>query len=358
MTQQPQATSIPVIYNIEDTEAGIPLGSMGASAVPGMAMQQPPTPQMGSAGPGTGFTAFPMTSGAGGATVAPLQAKGFYVPGAIETEDYTPLRKINWIFFALFLIQAIIMLCIAAPIARGSIPINTNFVTFDPFRRIYVNSIQDKGYFQPGGYICVFLFIDAISYLINAVFFNRLTRVWDRTGTDYVRYLVWSISTAWLAYIVGLSDGIREIVFSVIGFMFLTSSFFWFMMCQDLCNGNPLNRRTTFWWPWVFAGLIFVAWLIITWCYLFSYPFRGVAPKIVYAIVIFTTFFLLLHWLFQGFQYMNIRGFRTFVSQATWQYCLHFVFHTLIAWLLFALFIWLFYTVNSNLSGSGTFNPF
>lgn len=77
-------------------------------------------------------------------TAVPLQTKGFYIPGAIETEDYSPLRKLHWILFALYLIQAIIMLPIAASIARGSIPMATAFSTFDPFRRIYINQIQVK----------------------------------------------------------------------------------------------------------------------------------------------------------------------------------------------------------------------
>lgn len=98
-------------------------------------------------------------------------------------------------------------------------------------------------------------------------------------------------------------------------------------------------------------------------------------PKIVYAIVIFTTFFLLVWWLLQGLQYANAKYFRTFVAQARWQYSLLFVFHvrcphqlffkktnwllvwqTLVCWLLFAALIWIFYAVDTNLAAPGTFS--
>lgn len=369
MNTSQTATSIPVNYTASATVPSMastgatsarPVATTGApetinmTSIPMASTGAMPVSSTYAPGAMTAATVPPMTAGA---TVAPLQAKGFYVPGAIETEDYTPLRRLHWILFALFLLQAIVILPLSAPLARGSIPMATAFSTFDPFRRIYVNQIQDRGYYQPGPEICVWLFIDALVHLINAIFFNKLARVWDRTGVDYVRYLLWAISIGWMCFLIALVDGMHEIVYTLIAVMFLTSTFIWFMMCQDLCNGNPLNRRTTYWLPWLVAFVVFAGWLITYWNYLFAYPFRGVEPRIVYAVVIFATFFLFLMWVFQGLQYANVKYFRTFVAQSRWQYGNHFIFSTLMAWLLFATYVWLFYTVNSNLGGNGTFFP-
>jgi len=92
-------------------------------------------------------------------------------------------------------------------------------------------------------------------HLVNAVFHKQLSKVWDRTGCDYVRYLFSSLATAWLCFIVALVGGMHMIVYTLIAVSYLTLTFIWFMMCQDLANGNALNRRTTFWWPWTFAGV-------------------------------------------------------------------------------------------------------
>jgi len=344
-------------HTMQNPEAGYPSAfndrPIPMTDIDNAATMQQPAVQPGVVQPGMtqpGMTTQP------GASVAPYPAKGMYIPGiGGYTEDYSGLRVWNWSLMALFLVQAIVILILGAILARGSIPIDTNFSFFDPYRRVYVNELQGRGYYQPGGEICVFLFLDALFHLINGIGFNWWGRQVEKYGTDYTRWLFWSLSTAWLCVIVGLVTGIHEILLFLICVMIITASYFWLMFCQELTNGNKINRQTTFWWPWVLAFIVWAFWLILFWCYLFAYPFRGVAPRIVYAIVIFTTFFLLLFWIVQGLHYGGVRGFSSFTSVTKWYYGINFVFKTLIAWLLFACLIWLFYTVNSNVqNGSVT----
>ena len=315
-------------------------------------------PQSMASGPnqqGFGTGAAPMNApgaqglyiGPTGATTAPSGTGGYggnkYRSDAAVEEDYEPLRRWNLIFGILHLVEAVAILILGAILARGPVPMNTAMSGFSSAG--YVNELQSRGFFHPGGYICIIFFISALAHFIQYGTFRSWVNNTDKYRANRWRWFEYSISWGWMFYLVAMAIGMHEILLSL-SLMGLVSCQMYLQLSMDLANGNISSRGRTEWLPHVFAWVPFVYVLVFVFSYQYGYPFRGVAPGVTYAISMIALFFLLFLLLIQLGYF--VKSIRSYVAYEKAFVVINFVAKSVVGWLLFALFVYVFYNTDNG----------
>jgi len=323
---------------------------------PGTMYNQPSTGGMG--GTGTGMGQMPTTTstqpgmtGAGnqglyigptGATTAPAPPGGLgagkYRGTEMADENYEPLRKWNLIFGVLHLIEGIVILILGAILARGAVPMNTAFSQFN--NDGFVNALQGRGFYHPGGEICIIFLVSALAHFIQVATFRSWVNNTDKYRANRWRWFEYSISVGWMFYIIAMTIGMHEILLSL-AFMGLVWMQMYLQLCMDLVNGNIAHRGRTEWLPHILAWVPFIYVLFILFSYQYNYPFRGVAPGLSYACSMIGLFFLLLFLIVQTAYFA--KSIRSFVAYEKTYILLNFISKSIVGWLLFAFFVKLFY---------------
>ena len=327
---------------VMSSTAGMPPSSLGTSTMPSATTTAAGT----GAGVGTSAGAQGMYIGPTGATTAPAGSSSMgpnkYRSDIVE-EDYAPLRRWNLAFGIIHLVEGIAILILGAILARGPVPMDTNFSSFSSAG--FVPGLQGRGYFHPGGYICIIFLVSALAHFIQYFTFRSWVNNTDKYRANRWRWFEYSISLGWMFYLVAMTIGMHEILLSL-AFMGLVSCQMYLQLSMDLVNGNITHRGRTEWLPHIFAWVPFIYVLFILFSYQYNYPFRGVAPGTTYAVSMISIFFLLIYLIVQLAYFA--KNIRSFVAYEKSYILLNAITKTVIGWLLFAFFVFLFYGIDGS----------
>jgi hypothetical protein len=204
-----------------------------------------------------------------------------------QTPALQRLRKLNIVFGALFVIQAIVLLVVAE---AAKLPVRGSFLTDAPGSGLYGS--RDVFDLRVDWVVAIFLLLAAIDHLGVASLFRRKYESGIVKGVNPFRWWEYSISASLMVVLIAMLAGVSELTALVMMFG-ANAGMIFFGLVMEKTN---VDIRPVRWSPFVYGCAVgIVPWIgIVIQFWLSSGEGDGV-PGFVY--VIFVTLFLL----FNGF---------------------------------------------------------
>ncbi len=219
------------------------------------------------------------------------------------------LRVFNFAMGILHFIQGVIMVVLSN---RFSLPVITNFLSYDKRLGIVKTVGKEIGQLRMGPLVASFLFISAVAHLILTMprvhewYLNNLKR-----GINYARWAEYFFSSSIMIVIIAMLSGMYDLpslilIFSLNGTMIL------FGLVMEIHNQTTEKTNWISFACGCFAGLI--PWVVIA-MYFFGAALEssGAIPTFVYFILLSLFIFFNIFALNMVFQYRKIGPWRDYV---------------------------------------------
>lgn len=249
---------------------------------------------------------------------------------------YSSLRKFNLVMGFLHLIQGFLMLGFALfidRIADFSIPVMSNFLTFDETQMQLVTETNMVGEVPFGIFVSLFLFLSALAHFIivspwgNPKYNDDLSK-----GMNRFRWYEYALSSSLMIMLIALLFGVYDIG-ALILIVVVNASMNLFGL--DMEEINHYSKKTN-WKPFIFGSIAGLAPWVVILLYAFGNSNPSEIPWFVYAIVGSYFVFFNLFPINMILQYKKIGKWENYLYGERGYIILSLFAKSILAWLAFA----------------------